>query len=203
MKTRTSFIAKDTRFTVEETPIEIGTIECEFEVECSVQEMAQSGSTLMNVMKFVKDSIKEAQASAQAYQPSCTSTPATTTAKTTAENKVETPNTEQHWDLQAIWGVMVKTLPEGFKKSGIGHYTYESGSLKEKNRIRIVVCFKPESIDCDITVKDSTAFCHLYEDGTEGYISGVNPGLMEELVEELPEDVRGFIANYIKKVLNK
>lgn len=63
MKARTSFIAKDTRFTVEETPIEIGTIECEFEVECSVQEMAQGGSTIMNVMKFVKDSIKEAQAS--------------------------------------------------------------------------------------------------------------------------------------------
>lgn len=203
MKNTFNFNLGEINVTIEGTPVQISNFQMEYTNEASVQELATSASFIKDLIGEIKSAIKEAQASAQAYQPSCTSTPVTTTAKTTVENKVETPNTEQHWDLQAIWGVMVKTLPEGFKKSGIGHYTYESGSLKEKNRIRIVVCFKPESIDCDITVKDSTAFCHLYEDGTEGYISGVNPGLMEELVGELPEDVRGFIANYIKKVLNK
>ena len=203
MKTRTSFIAKDTRLTVEETPIEIGTIECEFEVECSVQEMAQSGSTIMNVLKFVKDSIKEAQASAQPCQPSCTSTPATITTKTTTENKVETPKVEQHWDLPAVWSCMMKTLPDGFKKTGVGHYTYETGSLKEKNRIRVIIEFKTDTIDCDITIGDATAFCHLYEDGKESYMTGINATLVGEIIDALPDEIRSFMAEYLKKVSTK
>lgn len=187
---------------VEGQPIVLENIHMSYSNEASVQEMAAGASFVKDLVREVKDMIKEAQS--QQYQPvqQCVSTPATpaTTSKPAAEAK---PQTEQRWDLPAVWSCMMKTLPDGFQKSGIGHYTYESGSLKEKNRIRIVVCYKPESIDCDITVKDSTAFCHLYEDGTEGYIGGVNPGLMEELIEELPEDIRSFIANYIKKVLNK
>ena len=208
MKTRNSFTFKDIKVNIEGNPIELGDIHFDNEIECSVQELAQSGSFIKDVINQIRDAVKEAQASAQAYQPSCTSTPATTASTSTpaipsATNKIEPQKTEQKWDLASVWSVMMKKLPEGFKKTGVGHYTYESGSLKEKNRIRVVIEFKQDSIDCDITVQDSTAFCHLYEDGKESYMTGINAALVGEIIEALPDDIRSFVAEYLKKVSTK
>ena len=197
MKNTFNFNLGEINVTIEGTPVQISNFQMEYTNEASVQELATSASFIKDLISEIKYAIKEAQASAQQYAP----TPAPTT--TTVENKVETPKVEQHWDLPAIWGVMMKKLPEGFKKTGVGHYTYETGSLKEKNRIRVIIEFKQDSIDCDITVQDSTAFCHLYEDAEDSCIGGINAALMEEVIGELPEDIRGFVANYIKKVLNK
>lgn len=197
MKTRTSFIAKDTRLTVEETPIEIGTIECEFEVECSVQEMAQSGSTIMNVLKFVKDSIKEAQASAQPCQPSCTSTPA----KTATVPKVAEPKKiNQEWDLPSVWEVMMKKLPEGFKKSGIGCYAFETGTIKDKNKITVKIEFNEDSIDMDIYVGSTAIHGYLYSEGERSRVSGINPALMQDMIEEMPEEIKEFVKDYFDKI---
>ncbi len=109
----------------------------------------------------------------------------------------------QRWDLPAIWSVMMSQKPEGFKKTGVGHYTYECGSIKEKNRIRVVIEFKQDSIDCDITVQDSTAFCHLYEDTEYSSISGINAALIGELIEALPDDIKEYVSNYLKKIQTK
>ena len=200
MKNTFNFNLGSINLTIEGTPISIENFNMEYTNEASVQELATSASFIKDLISEIKSAIKEAQASTQQYTP----TPITsTTIKTTAENKIETPKTEQHWDLPAVWNVMMKRLPEGFKKTGIGHYTFECGSMKEKNRIRCVIEFKQDSIDCDITVQDSTAFCHLYEDAEYSSISGINAALIGELIEALPDDIKEYVADYLKKIQTK
>lgn len=190
MKTRTSFIAKDTRFTVEETPIEIGTIECEFEVECSVQEMAQSGSTLMNVMKFVKDSIKEAQDSAQhAYDryPKVE--------VKAAEPKVAEPKEVNYRiNLKGTFEVLEGKLngEDAWKSDGFGNLVYE------KDDTNVAIHLKNEKIQIDIHVNDNHYHLHVYEDHM--YISGFSAVYAEKFFKELKAYGATDIWELIKKV---
>lgn len=204
MKTRNVFTLKNIVLNIEGNPIELGDINFENEIECSVQELAQSGSFIKDMIYQIRDAIKEAQASAQAYHPAPATTASTSTpAISSATSKIEPQKTEQKWDLPAIWNVMMAKLPAGFKKTGVGHYTYETGSLKEKNRIRVIIEFKTDTIDCDITIGDATAFCHLYEDGKESYMTGINAALVGEIIDALPDEIRSFVAEYLKKVSTK
>lgn len=189
MKNTFNFNLGEINVTIEGTPVQISNFHMEYTNEASVQELATSASFIKDLISEIKYAIKEAQA----YQP-CTSTVATPATPATPEV------TEQHWDLASVWKVMMSKKPEGFKKTGIGHYTYETGSLKEKNRIRVILEFKTESIDVDITVGDTTAFCHLYEDGSDSSISGINATLIGELIEALPDDIKGYVSEYIKKI---
>lgn len=184
---------------IEGTPVQLENINFEYTNEASVQELATSASFIKDLISEIKSAIKEAQASAQqAYAQY----PRREIKVAEPEPKEETKSEKvgQRWDLASVWNVMMAKKPEGFKKTGIGHYTFECGSVKEKNRIRVVIEFKTDSIDCDITVQDSTAFCHLYEDAEDSCISGINAALIGELIEALPDDIKGFIAEYIKKI---
>lgn len=196
MKNTFNFNLGEINVTIEGTPVQISNFQMEYTNEASVQELATSASFIKDLISEIKYAIKEAQASAaQAYQPAPASTITTAKADVTEPQK-----TEQHWDLPAVWNVMMKKLPEGFKKTGVGHYTYETGSLKEKNRIKVIIEFKTDTIDCDITIGNATAFCHLYEDGNESYMSGINAALVGDIIDALPEDIREYIAEYLKKI---
>ena len=194
MKNTFNFNLGEINVTIEGTPVQISNFQMEYTNEASVQELATSASFIKDLISEIKYAIKEAQASAQQYTP----TPTTTT----SENKVEAApqKVNQRWDLASVWNVMMAKKPDGFKKTGIGHYTFECGSMKEKNRIRVVIEFKQDSIDCDITVQDSTAFCHLYEDAEYSSISGINAALIGELIEALPNDIKDYVSEYIKKI---
>lgn len=195
MKNTFNFNLGEINVTIEGTPVQISNFNMEYTNEASVQELATSASFIKDLIGEIKNVVKEAQASAAQY------TPAPTTTITTAKADVAEPQkTEQHWDLASVWNVMMKRLPDGFKKTGVGHYTYETGSLKEKNRIRVIIEFKTETIDCDITIGDATAFCHLCEDGDDSYMTGINAALVGEIIDALPEDIREYIADYLKKI---
>lgn len=187
---------------IEGTPVQLENINFEYTNECSVQELAASASFIKDMVNEVKSMIKDAQASAAQYTP----TPiASTTSKTTDENKVAAApqKVNQRWDLPSVWSCMIAKKPEGFKKTGVGHYTYECGSVKEKNRIRVILEFKAESIDVDITVAETTAFCHLYEDAEYSCIGGINAALIGELIEALPDDIKEYVSDYLKKIQTK
>lgn len=177
-------------------PVEIKPIT--MELEMSVQEIAQGGTNTLKMVDSIKEVIKEAQASAQVYQPSCTSTPATITAKTTAENK--TPKAEQHWDLPAVWEVMMKTLPDGFKKSGIGCYAFETGTTKDKNKIKVQIEFNEDSIDMDIYTGSTAIHGYLYSEAKRSRITGINPALMDDMFEEMPDEIKEFVKNYFDRI---
>ena len=206
MKTRNSFTFKDIKVNIEGNPVELGDIHFDNEIECSVQELAQSGSFIKDIIYQIRDAIKEAQASAQAYQPSCTSTPATTAsastpAKTAAIPKVAEPQkTEQHWDLAAVWSIMIAKLPDGFKKSGIGCYAFETGTIKDKNKITVKIEFNEDSIDMDIYVGSTAIHGYLYSEGERSRVSGINPALMQDMIEEMPEEIRDFVKEYFNKI---
>ncbi len=197
MKNTFNFNLGEINVTIEGTPVQISNFQMEYTNEASVQELATSASFIKDLISEIKYAIKEAQASAQQYTP----TPTTIT----SENKVEAApqKVNQKWDLASVWKVMMSKKPEGFKKTGIGHYTYECGSVKEKNRIRVILEFKAESIDVDITVAETTAFCHLYEDAEDSCIGGINAALIGELIEALPEDIREYVTDYLKKIQTK
>lgn len=183
---------------IEGQPVQLENINLEYTNECSVQELAASASFIKDMVNEVKSMIKEAQASSQVYQPSCTSTPATITAKTTAENK--TPKAEQHWDLPAVWEVMMKTLPDGFKKSGIGCYAFETGTTKDKNKIKVQIEFNEDSIDMDIYTGSTAIHGYLYSEAKRSRITGINPALMDDMFEEMPDEIKEFVKNYFDKV---
>lgn len=194
MKNTFNFNLGEINVTIEGTPVQISNFQMEYTNEASVQELATSASFIKDLISEIKYAIKEAQASAQQYTP----TPTTTT----SENKVEAApqKVNQCWDLASVWNVMMAKKPEGFKKTGVGHYTYECGSVKEKNRIRVILEFKAESIDVDITVAETTAFCHLYEDAEYSCIGGINTALIGELIEALPDDIKGYVSDYLNKI---
>lgn len=132
-------------------------------------------------------------------------TPTTTTTTTNPfceikPEKIETPKTEQHWDLPAVWEVMIKQLPEGFKKDGIGCYAFEAGTTKDKNKITVKIEFTEDSIDMDIYVGSTAIHGYLYPDGKRSRITGINPALMSDIIDALPEDIREYIAEYLEKI---
>lgn len=188
--------------TIEGNPIELKGIELSYQIDANAQEMATSGGILNNVYDKIQEMAKSFNT------PTPTPTPTITPAKSDTsfceiQNEANTEKAGQRWDLPAVWSCMMTKRPEGFKKTGVGHYTFECGSMKEKNRIRVVIEFKQDSIDCDITVQDSTAFCHLYEDAEYSSISGINAALIGELIEALPDDIKDFVSDYIKKIQTK
>lgn len=197
MKNSMNITLGNINLVIEGQPVVLENIQLNYENEASVQELAAGASFIKDLIGEIKDMVKEAQASATQY------TPAPTTITTVKADVTEPKKTEQHWDLPAVWNVMMTKKPEGFKKTGIGHYTYECGSVKEKNRIRVILEFKTESIDVDITVAETTAFCHLYEDAEYSCIGGINAALIGELIEALPDDIKAYVTDYLKKIQTK
>lgn len=200
MKNTFNFNLGSINLTIEGTPISIENFNMEYTNEASVQELATSANFIKDLIGEIKSAIKEAQASTQQIYDQI---PRREIKVADPKEEAKPEKVEQRWDLAAVWNVMMAKKPEGFKKTGVGHYTYESGSLKEKNRIRIVIEFKQDTIDCDITIGNATAFCHLYENGEDSYMSGINSALIGELIEALPEDVRDYISDYLKKIQTK
>jgi hypothetical protein len=194
MKTRNTFTLKNIVLNIEGNPIELGDINFENEIECSVQELAQSGSFVKDIIYQIRDAIKEAQASAQQVydQP---------------RREIEDVEavSEQNWNLPTIWSVMMRTLPEGFEKTGIGVYTYkyEKEDADGKNKKTSIRISFNDTIDMRIYVGDTKASFYLYEDAERSWVDGINSTLISELISELPEGVREFVRNFVKKVLNK
>lgn len=202
MKNSATFEIKDINIVIEGQPINIQGCTIHYENEASVQELATGSSFIKDMIHEIKDFVKEAQASAQAYQPSCTSTPTTTAAKNKVETLqvVEPQKTNCTWDLPAVWEVMMKKLPEGFKKSGIGCYAFETGTTKDKNKITVKIEFNEDSIDMDIYVGSTTIHGYLYSKGERSRVSGINPVLMQDVIEEMPDEIKEFVKDYFDKV---
>lgn len=204
MKNSATFEIKDINVVIEGQPVNIQGCTIHYENEASVQELATGSSFIKDLIHEIKDMVKEAQASATQYQPSCTST--STPATTAAKNKVETPQvaepqkTNYTWDLPAVWEVMMKKLPEGFKKSGIGCYEFETGTIKDKNKITVKIEFNEDSIDMDIYVGSTTIHGYLYSKGERSRVSGINPVLMQDVIEEMPNEIKEFVKDYFDKV---
>lgn len=192
MKNTFNFNLGEINVTIEGTPVQITEFHLEFTNEASVQELATSASFIKDLIGEIKSTIKEAQTSAQ-YTPTSTTT---TAAKTTTENKIE-PKMKQRWDLPAVWSVMMAELPKGFEKAGVGCYTYK------KDEAIIRTSFKDEYIGMNIRSGDAQASFYLYEDADRSWFNGINQTLINELIDELPEGVGGFVGTFVKKVLNK
>lgn len=193
MKNAATFEIKDINIVVEGQPINIQGCTIHYENEASVQELAAGGSFIKDMIHEIKDFVKEAQASAQACQP--------TPAKTTPTPKVAEPQkTNYTWDLPVVWEVMMKKLPEGFKKSGIGCYEFETGTIKDKNKITVKIEFNEDSIDMDIYVGSTTIHGYLYSKGERSRVSGINPVLMQDVIEEMPNEIKEFVKDYFDKV---
>ena len=199
MKNTFNFNLGEINVTIEGTPVQISNFQMEYTNEASVQELATSASFIKDLISEIKSAIKEAQASTQQVYDQY---PRREIKVAEPEPKEETKSEKvgQRWDLASVWNVMMAKKPEGFKKTGIGHYTFECGSVKEKNRIRVILEFKTESIDVDITVAETTAFCHLYEDAEYSCIGGINATLIGELIEALPDDIKEYVSDYLKKI---
>jgi hypothetical protein len=201
MKNTMNITLGNINLVIEGQPVQLENINLEYTNECSVQELAASASFIKDMVNEVKSMIEEAQASAHAYnQYPKVEVKAAEPKVAEPKEEVKSEKVGQRWDLPAVWSCMIAKKPEGFKKTGVGHYTYECGSVKEKNRIRVILEFKAESIDVDITVAETTAFCHLYEDAEYSSISGINAALIGELIEALPDDIKDFVSDYIKKI---
>jgi hypothetical protein len=198
MKTRTSFIAKDTRFTFDETPIEIGTIECVFEVECSVQEMAQGGSTLMNVMKFVKDSIKEAQASSTPKEITKHEEPAELPTGTFTGGEPIGTKPEFRLNLKGSFEVLESKListDEQWESDGYGNISWKGEGPENKE---IQISLDKKCIDMHFYgFASEPVHIHVYEDRTS--YSGIAGIYAEKFFKNL--GVPG--ADEIFKMLSK
>lgn len=207
MKNAATFEIKDINIVVEGQPINIQGCTIHYENEASVQELATGASFIKDMIHEIKDFVKEAQASAQQqYNNRIADTPTSTPATTAAKNKVETPQvaepqkTNHTWDLPAVWEVMMKKLPEGFKKSGIGCYEFERGTIKDENKITVKIEFNEDSIDMDIYVGSTSIHGYLYSKGERSRVSGINPVLMQDVIEEMPEEIKEFVKDYFDKV---
>ena len=126
-----------------------------------------------------------------------TSTPATTP---TVVPKVEAQKINQVWDLPAIWGIMMKSLPDGFKKTGIGSYTFETTEEKVKNKIKVQIEFNEDSIDMDIYTGSTAIHGYLYSEAKRSRITGINPALMDDMFEEMPDEIKEFVKNYFDRI---
>ena len=195
MKNAATFEIKDINVVIEGQPVNIQGCTIHYENEASVQELATGASFIKDLISEIKDVIKEAQ---QQYN-NCNITP-------TSESIADTKKLNQHWDLPAIWSIMTRTLPTGFEKTGVGVFTYkhekEDADGKTK-KTTIKISFKDESIDMNVRLADTSAFFYLYEEGERSWVNGINPAIVNELIDELPEDVKEFVGTFVKKVLNK
>jgi hypothetical protein len=116
-----------------------------------------------------------------------------------------TKKVSQEWDLPAVWETMIGTLPKAFDKIGIGSYLYKNEKEDSNGEIvntKIKLSFN-DTIDMRIYYADSSASFYLYEDAEKSWIDGINKVLVEELIDELPADVREFVRSFVKKVLTK
>lgn len=127
-----------------------------------------------------------------------TSTPTTT--PTVVPKVSEAQKINQVWDLPAIWGVMMKSLPDGFKKTGIGSYTFETTEEKVKNKIKVQIEFNEDSIDMDIYTGSTAIHGYLYSEAKRSRITGINPALMDDMFEEMPDEIKEFVKNYFDRI---
>lgn len=185
--------------TIEGNPIELKGIELSYQLDANAQEMATSGGILNNVY----DKIQEMAKSFNTPTPTPTITPASTKSNTSfceIQNKEKPKKIEQLWDLPAIWGVMMKSLPDGFKKTGIGSYTFETTEEKVKNKIKVQIEFNEDSIDMDIYTGSTAIHGYLYSEAKRSRITGINPALMDDMFEEMPDEIKEFVKNYFDRI---
>lgn len=202
MKNTFNFNLGEINITIEGTPVQITNFQMEFTNEASVQELATSASFIKDLIGEIKSTIKEAQTSAIKPEQSQVVAPA----EPIAQSEHSINKTETFWDLPAVWSVMMAKMPEGFKKSGVGCYTYETNSPEKVNaeRISIRIRFTEESIDMDVYMGDNTGVHgYLYEKGKRSRISGINPALFKDFIEDLPEEVKDFVKDYFDKINKK
>lgn len=183
---------------IEGTPISLENISLDYSTEASVQELATGASFIKDMVNEVKSMIKEAQVEPQHCITN--NTPESKPTETNIKPTTAAPKIEQKWDLPAIWGVMMKSLPDGFKKTGIGSYTFETTEEKEKNKITVHIEFNENSIDMDIYTGSTAIHGYLYSEAKRSRISGINPVLIQDMIEEIPTEVREFVKNYFDKV---
>ena len=199
MKFSTDYNFENIKFVVEGTPIEIGKISGTVSTEASVQELATSASFIKDLISEIKSTIKEAQTFSKPETVQVVTPP-------TAASITEPQKTETFWDLPAIWSVMMAKLPKGFEKAGVGCYTYEKDEATETNtrKTTIKIRFTEESIDMDIYIGNHTGVHgYLYEKARRSRISGINPALFNDFIEELPEEVFDFVKDYFDKINKK
>lgn len=185
--------------TIEGNPIELKGIELSYQLDANAQEMATSGGILNNVY----DKIQEMAKSFNTPTPTPTITPASTKSNTSfceIQNKEKPKKVEQLWDLPAIWGVMMKSLPDGFKKTGIGSYTFETTEEKVKNKIKVQIEFNEDSIDMDIYTGSTAIHGYLYSEAKRSRITGINPALLNAMFEEMPDEIKEFVKNYFDRI---
>lgn len=186
-----------------EVTIKITGFEFDEETGCSIQEISVTSKGEFGD-KFAALCVSGLTKMTEMFTPSPTPAPvaeeANFTEVPTTPNKIET-----HWDLPAIWSVMMAKLPEGFEKAGVGCYTYKKDEATETNirKTTIRLLFKDESIDMNIRSGDAQAYFYLYGNAERSWFNGINPALIDELINELPDDVKEFVRNFVKKVLNK
>lgn len=195
MKNTFNFNLGEINVTIEGTPVQINNFQLEFTNEASVQELATSASFIKDLISEIKSTIKEAQTS-QVVAP----------AEPITQTEHSINKTETFWDLPAVWSVMMAKKPEGFKKTGTGFYTYEKEEATDtdKRRTTIRIRFAEESIDMDIYIGDHTGVHgYLYEKGKRSRISGINPALFNDFINDLPEEVKDFVKDYFDKINKK
>lgn len=213
MKNTMNITLGNINLVIEGQPVVLENINLEYTNECSVQELAASASFIKDMVSEVKNMIKDAQACASApareYKEHATKEvlPAGTFDDRDIVKKQEksTKKVSQKWDLPAVWETMIGTLPKGFDKIGIGSYLYKNekeDSNGERVNTKIKLSFN-DTIDMRIYYADSSASFYLYEDAEKSWIDGINKVLVEELIDELPADVREFVRSFVKKVLTK
>lgn len=206
MKNTFNFNLGSINITIEGTPISIENFNMEYTNEASVQELATSASFIKDLVSEIKTLIKDAQTTANATTKAATKEvlPAGTFDDRNLVKKTsKEPSTK--WDLPGVWEVLMSTLPEGFDKVGVGSYvyTYERENETGKTvKTTIKLAFN-DSIDMRVYTGDSSASFYLYEDSKRSWIDGINECLVEDLLDELPANVRDFVRNFVKKVLTK
>lgn len=192
MKNSMNITLGNINLVIEGQPVVLENIQLNYENEASVQELAAGASFIKDLIGEIKDMVKEAQASATQYTPAPTTI---TTPKVTEAQKIN-----QVWDLPAIWGVMMKSLPDGFKKTGIGSYTFETTEEKVKNKIKVQIEFNEDSIDMDIYTGSTAIHGYLYSEAKRSRITGINPALMDDMFEEMPDEIKEFVKNYFDRI---
>lgn len=213
MKNTMNITLGNINLVIEGQPVVLENINLEYTNECSVQELAASASFIKDMVSEVKNVIKEAQACASApavqykQQVAKEVLPAGTFDDRAVLSKQEksTKKVSQKWDLSAVWEVLMSTLPDGFDKTGVGSFVYTHERENEKGntvRTTIKLMFN-DTIDMRIYVGESSASFYLYEDAAKSWVDGINKTLVEDLIDELPSNVREFVRSFVKKVLTK
>lgn len=186
-------------FTIDGAPIVLENITVKFSADYTAQELATGASFFKDLLKEIKPIINAATTPAPKVEEPAELPTGSFTGGEPIKAKPE--KVDQKWDLPAVWEVMTSTLPDGFKKTGVGVCVYSY--TDDNGRTTIRISFKDESIDMSVRVGDTQAYFYLYEEGKRSWVNGINPTLVNELVNELPKDVKEFVRTFVKKVLNK